>query len=84
MINKLQSVGNRAYVLLMVVFMMVLLASNALMESLNISGLLDIDSIFGYANILLAALVPVVLIGLGFALASYIIKFVQRVFNNLG
>lgn len=52
-------------------------------ESLNISGLLDIDEIFIYANILLAALIPVVLISLGFALARFVISFVQRVFNGL-
>ena len=53
-------------------------------ETLNISGLLDVDSIFAYANILLAALIPVVLISLGFALARFVIAFVQRVFNSLG
>lgn len=53
-------------------------------ETLNISGLLDIDNIFAYANILLAALIPVVLISLGFALARYVVGFVMRIFNNLG
>ena len=54
------------------------------METLNISGLLNTDEIFRYANILLAALIPVVLIGLGFALARLVVAFVQRVFNGLG
>jgi polyferredoxin len=54
------------------------------METLNISGLLNTDEIFRYANILLAALIPVVLIGLGFALARFVVAFVQRVFNGLG
>lgn len=54
-----------------------------LLETLNVSGLLDIDSIFYYANILLSALIPAVLLVLGFAIARYVIAFVQRVFNNL-
>lgn len=53
------------------------------LETLNISGLLDIDNIFAYANILLAALIPVVLISLGFALARYVVSFVMRIFQNL-
>jgi len=59
-------------------------ASFLLAETLNISSLLDIDNIFSYANILLTALVPVVLISLGFALARYVVGFVMRIFNNLG
>ena len=55
-----------------------------LAETLNISGLLDIDNIFAYSNILLSALIPVVLISLGFALARYVVGFVMRIFNNLG
>lgn len=59
--------------------------SNLIMvaETLNVSGLLDVDNIFAYANILLTALIPVVLISLGFALAQYVIRFVMRIFNNL-
>jgi len=53
-------------------------------ETLNISSLLDIDSIFSYSNILLAAILPAVLITLGFALARYVIGFVMRIFNGLG
>lgn len=53
------------------------------LETLDIASLLNIDSIFQYANILLAALVPIVLISLGFALAKYVISFVMRIFNNL-
>lgn len=53
------------------------------LETLDIGSLLNTDSIFQYANILLAALVPVVLISLGFALAKYVIAFVMRIFNGL-
>jgi len=53
-------------------------------ETLNISGLLDVDSIFRYSNILLSALIPIALISLGFALAQFIARFVMRIFNNLG
>lgn len=52
-------------------------------ETLNLSTLINTDSIFQYANILLVALGPVVLIGLGFALAKFIIGFVQRAFSSL-
>jgi len=54
-----------------------------LAETLDISSLLNTDNIFFYANILLTALIPVVLISLGFALARYVVAFVQRVFSNL-
>lgn len=69
---------------MLLVVAMTVLALNFTFETLNISGLLDTDQIFAYANILLAALIPVVLIGLGFALARFVISFVQRVFNSLG
>jgi len=62
----------------------VMMVVPAVMESLNIGALLDTGKIFEYANLMLSALIPVVLIGVGFALANYIIRFVQRMFNNLG
>ena len=55
-----------------------------LAETLNIASLLDTSAIFGYSNILLGALIPIVLLSLGFALAQFVVKFVMRIFNNLG
>jgi len=78
------SLLNRVNPYLLLVIALAVFALNFTYETLNISGLLDTDQIFAYANILLAALIPVVLIGLGFALARFVISFVQRVFNSLG
>jgi len=77
--------SDRVYLFLLGLLLVVsLFAGQAMFETLNIAGLLDIDGIFYFANILLAALIPVVLISLGFALARFVVSFVQRVFNGLG
>jgi len=60
-----------------------MMAMAVVMESLDISSLINTDSLFSNANILLAALGPVVLLGLGFALAKFIISYVQRMFSSL-
>jgi len=82
--GTIMSLLNRVNPYLLLVIALAVFALNFTYETLNISGLLDTDQIFAYANILLAALIPVVLIGLGFALARFVISFVQRVFNSLG
>ena len=74
---------NKLSLLLMFAALAVVAAMPTLMTSLDLSTLMDTDKIFEYANLLLIALGPVVLIGIGFALAKYIITFVQRVFNSL-
>ena len=76
---------NRTILIVLAVALLVgSMAPMVMFETLNIAGLLDTDSIFPYANILLAALIPIVLISLGFALARFVVGFVQRVFNSLG
>lgn len=54
-----------------------------LQASLALSTLINTDQMFYYANMLLLALGPVVLISIGFSLAKYIISFVQRIFSSL-
>ena len=67
----------------LVVFMVLAFVQALVMETLDLSTLINTDALFQYANILIQALGPVVLIGLGFALARYIIGFVQRIFAGL-
>lgn len=74
----------RTTLIVLAVALLVFSMAPMMFETLNIAGLLDTDSIFTYANILLAALIPIVLISLGFALARFVVGFVQRVFNSLG
>lgn len=69
--------------LALAVFMVLAFVQAVAMETLDLSTLINTDALFQYANILIQALGPVVLIGLGFALARYIIGFVQRIFAGL-
>jgi len=66
------------------IFSLVLARFFLLAETLDIDALLNVSAIFGYSNILLGALIPIVLLSLGFALAQFVVKFVMRIFNNLG
>lgn len=52
------------------------------LESLIIN--LDTGILFSYANIILSALMPVVLISAGFALGMYILKQIGGAFRRLG
>lgn len=74
---------NKLNVVVMAAMLLIVAAVPMVMTSLDLSTLMDTNKIFEYANLLLVALGPVVLIGIGFALAKYIITFVQRVFNSL-
>jgi len=82
--QNLTAVQNKISTYALFFALAVMMVVPAVMESLDISSLLNVNKIFEYANLMLSALVPVILIGLGFALANYIIRFVQRLFNNLG
>jgi hypothetical protein len=53
-----------------------------LQTSLEIN--LDINVLFTYANIILEALMPVVLISAGFALGMFILKQIASAFRRLG
>jgi hypothetical protein len=63
--------------------MVAMLGPMVMNVTLDLGSLINTDSMFSYANILLVALGPVVLIGLGFALGKYIINFVQRIFSSI-
>lgn len=67
---------------LMVAMACMAVFSSALMESLNVEALLDTEKMFEYANVLINALAAVVLLGLGFMLAKFIIRFVLNIFNS--
>jgi len=45
---------------------------------------LDINTLFEYANIILRALMPVILISAGFALGMFILKQIAAAFRRLG
>ena len=74
---------NKYQHIILMAALVVMAAMAVAMESLDIASLINTDSLFGYANILLGALGPVVLLGLGFALAKFIISYVQRMFSSL-
>ena len=63
----------------------VMAAAMIVMESvnLNLSAFLDTNVIFEYANIILLALGPVVMISVGFGLGRTILNFVQSIFRSL-
>lgn len=64
------------------VFYATLLALFPRFESLNIN--LDVSVLFSYANIILSALMPVILISAGFALGMFILKQIAQAFRRLG
>jgi len=45
---------------------------------------LDVNTLFEYANIILQALMPVILISAGFALGMFILKQIASAFRRLG
>jgi len=45
---------------------------------------LDVSVLFEYANIILSALMPVILISAGFALGMFILKQIASAFRRLG
>lgn len=45
---------------------------------------LDVSTLFTYANIILTALMPVILISAGFALGMFILKQIASAFRRLG
>lgn len=53
-----------------------------LQTSLSIN--LDVGVLFEYANIILSALMPVILISAGFALGMFILKQIASAFRRLG
>lgn len=53
-----------------------------LQTSLSIN--LDVSVLFEYANIILSALMPVILISAGFALGMFILKQIASAFRRLG
>jgi hypothetical protein len=57
--------------------------ATTVMETLDVSSLLDTDAIFSSANLLIAAVGAIVLIVVGFKLAALVIKFVLNIFDTL-
>ena len=52
-------------------------------ETLDLSFFVgNTNDLFLYANIILTALGPIILIGVGFTLGKYIIRFVQQLFSS--
>lgn len=50
--------------------------------TLNIDALVNPDALFRYANLMIAALAGIVLVIIGFKLASIIIRWIMMVFDN--
>jgi len=57
--------------------------ATTVMETLDISSLLNTDEIFASANLLIGAVGAIVLIVVGFKLAALIIRFVLNIFDTL-
>ena len=57
--------------------------SAAVMETLNVDSLLNTDSMFANANLLIAAVGGIVLVVVGFKLAVMVIRFVLNIFDGL-
>jgi uncharacterized membrane protein len=70
------------YVLLLFVALLFSTATTV-METLDVSSLLDTDQIFASANLLIAAVGAIVLIVVGFKLAALVIRWVLNIFDTL-
>jgi len=57
--------------------------ATTVMETLDISSLLNTDDIFASANLLIAAVGGIVLIVVGFKLAALIIRWVLGIFDTM-
>jgi len=73
---------NRFSVLMAVMALMAVSAMTVLMETLDVSSLIDPDAMFSNANILLQAFGALVLLIVGFGLAKVVIRFVINMFSN--
>ena len=63
--------------------LLALLFTVLLQETLDLSFFVgNTSELFLYANIILTALGPIVLIGIGFTLGKYVIRFVQQLFSS--
>lgn len=52
-------------------------------ETLDVGSLVDPDSLFGYANLLITALGGIVVVIIGFKLAGVVIRFLLGAFDSL-